>query len=191
VFSPPEIVSLALSVVWSTAECVLSFVRRADPARSRAADRSTFLILWGTIVSAVTAGVLLGLTRVGFIPFLYPELAWVGTGFMAVGITLRWTAIYTLKQYFTVNVAIRDDHRVISHGVYRFMRHPSYTGGLLGFLGVGLSFCNWASVAAMMLPVTTALLYRIRVEETALRDSLGAAYADYCRRTARLIPGIY
>ncbi|MBI3073856.1 MAG: isoprenylcysteine carboxylmethyltransferase family protein [Deltaproteobacteria bacterium] len=191
VFSTTNIVVVALGALWFAAEVTLSVRRRADPARSRAADRSTFWILTAVILGFSATGLALGVAGVGFVPAFYPELAWTGVSLTVAGITLRWTAIHTLKQFFTVNVAISSDHRVIQHGVYRLMRHPSYTGGLLGVLGVGLAFCSWASTVVLFIPMTIALLHRIRVEEAALREGLGAAYADYCRRTARLIPWIY
>jgi len=76
-------------------------------------------------------------------------------------------------------------------GVYRFVRHPAYTGLLVAFLGLGVSLGHWLSLIAVMVPPAAALAYRIRVEEAALLESLGSEYAEYCGVTRRLIPGVY
>ena len=60
------------------------------------------------------------------------------------GLILRWWAIITLGRFFTVDVTIEKDHELIQRGPFRVVRHPSYTGVLLAFVGVALSFRNWA-----------------------------------------------
>jgi len=107
------------------------------------------------------------------------------------GTAVRWAAIFTLKSYFTVNVSILEGQRIVRHGVYRVIRHPSYTGLLLRYLGFGLAFANWLSAALIFLPLCAATLYRIRVEEVALRERFGEEYLSYARATKRLIPGVY
>jgi protein-S-isoprenylcysteine O-methyltransferase Ste14 len=76
-------------------------------------------------------------------------------------------------------------------GLYRWMRHPSYTGLILIFLAAGLHTHNWISFLIITIPTTAALLYRIHVEEIALREHFGEEYIAYSRETRRLIPGIY
>jgi protein-S-isoprenylcysteine O-methyltransferase Ste14 len=90
-----------------------------------------------------------------------------------------------------VNVAIAADHRVVEAGPYRLLRHPSYTGALLAFLGLGICLDNWASLALLTLPTSVVFLWRMRIEEDALLETFGERYRDYMRRTRRLIPFIY
>jgi protein-S-isoprenylcysteine O-methyltransferase Ste14 len=71
------------------------------------------------------------------------------------------------------------------------MRHPSYTGALLAILAAGLHTRNWISLLIITIPTTAAFLYRIHVEETALRNHFGQEYIEYSRETRRLIPGVY
>jgi protein-S-isoprenylcysteine O-methyltransferase len=108
-----------------------------------------------------------------------------------VHLWLRWAAILALGRFFTVDVAVQSDHRVIQHGPYRYMRHPSYTGALLQVLGLGLGLASWVSLLVMIVPIGSTLAYRIFVEEQALRQSLGQAYDDYCKTTPRLIPFLW
>jgi len=71
------------------------------------------------------------------------------------------------------------------------VRHPSYTGALLGCLGIGLALGNWIATLVLVLAPGLALLNRIRVEERALCDAFPDEYPDYARTTRRLIPGVY
>jgi protein-S-isoprenylcysteine O-methyltransferase Ste14 len=110
---------------------------------------------------------------------------------LLTGMAVRWVAIVTLGKLFTVDVAIQPGHTIFDRGIYRHIRHPSYSGLLITFCGMGLAFANWLSLLALMTPVTLAVFYRIRQEERALLDATGPAYAAYCRRTKRLFPGVY
>jgi protein-S-isoprenylcysteine O-methyltransferase len=96
-----------------------------------------------------------------------------------------------LGRFFTVNVAIATNHRLIDTGPYRFVRHPSYTGALMAFLGLALCLANWASLVVMVVPVFLVFLWRMHVEEGALLQALGNQYRNYMNRTKRLIPAVY
>ncbi len=88
-------------------------------------------------------------------------------------------------------MAIHATQRVLKTGLYRWMRHPSYTGLLLCIFAVGLHTRNWISFLIVVVPCTAALLYRIHVEEIALREHFGQEYIEYSEVTRRLIPGVY
>jgi Isoprenylcysteine carboxyl methyltransferase (ICMT) family len=87
-------------------------------------------------------------------------------------------------------VAIQPGHELVTDGIYRVIRHPSYLGMIILMLGWALAFRSGLGVilAALIVP---PLLARIRSEETLLRSQFGAEYDAYRRRTSRLIPGIY
>lgn len=107
---------------------------------------------------------------------------------MAGGALLRRWCFNTLGKYFTGVVIVRPEQQVIQHGPYRFVRHPSYTGGLLMFIGVGLGLGSWLSLAILFL--AHCLIYGLRVsaEEKALVATIGSAYSDYMCKTKRFIP---
>ena len=71
------------------------------------------------------------------------------------------------------------------------MRHPSYTGLLIIFVAIGLHTRNWIGLSIVVIPATAVLLYRIHVEETALREAFRDEYESYSRTTKRLVPGLY
>jgi protein-S-isoprenylcysteine O-methyltransferase Ste14 len=110
---------------------------------------------------------------------------------MVAGLAIRWTAILSLGASFSTNVAIHSRHTLRTNGLYRWMRHPSYTGMLLIFAAVGLYQRNWISLAILLIFPTAALIYRIHVEELALTEAFGSQYVDYSKSTRRLLPGIY
>jgi protein-S-isoprenylcysteine O-methyltransferase Ste14 len=84
----------------------------------------------------------------------------------------------------------RDDAEIVRQGPYRLVRHPSYLGTLLSLLGLGLALGNLLSLAAALLGFA-GNLWRIKVEEDALRGSARIAYADYMARTWRLVPFVW
>ena len=183
--------SVALIVVWVGSEIGLGVARRSRSSDADSLDRSSLRVLWIVITLAVTAGMFVSGRRWGV--FVGPRSVWepVGVAVILAGLALRWWAILSLKQAFTVDVAIAAGQRLIENGIYGVIRHPSYTGTILSFAGLGLALRNWASLAAIVIPITAAFLYRIEVEERALRAGFGEAYEHYMRRTRRLVPFVY
>lgn len=147
--------------------------------------------VWDIANAIELVGVVFGFTNIGRMHTGGNSVAVVGLALLLVGIIIRWTAIYTLGKYFTGTVLIKQDHRLIQSGVYRHLRHPAYTGALLAHLGLGLSFSNWISLGLSVVPLSVAALYRMHVEERALREAFGEAYTSYSRSTKRLIPKLY
>jgi protein-S-isoprenylcysteine O-methyltransferase len=179
-----------LGVLYGFSELGLSIFKRAGKGAS-SADRGSLSLLWIVILASIYLSVMLAraLPQLSFGP--RPMFEIIGIAVFAAGISLRGYAIVVLGRFFTVNVAIARDHRLIEAGPYRFVRHPSYTGSLLAFLGLGICYCNWASLAGLMIPVLAVFRRRMQVEEAALVAAFGDRYRDYIRRTKRLIPAIY
>jgi len=136
-------------------------------------------------------GMILGFTTIGRIHTGTNLIGWLGLIFLVAGITIRWTAVYSLGKYFTGTVLIRNDHRLIRSGLYKYLRHPAYAGALLAHLGLGLSFSNWFALGFSSIPYFLAAAYRMRVEEQALREAFGVQYLEYSKTTKRLIPKLY
>ncbi len=120
-----------------------------------------------------------------------PWWLWLLLGLLLLGLLLRWWSIIHLGRFFTVDVVIAADHRVVDSGPYRLIRHPSYTGALLIIAGVALCFGNFVSALVLSIPNVALLMQRVRIEETALSQGLGEPYRAYISRTKRLIPGVY
>lgn len=185
-----SIIILVLSAIWVGSEISLALLKRSQKTDSRY-DKSSLRVLWGAIFIAVNGGVLLGMQRVGLIVEGAMVFHVAGLVLIVVGLVIRWIAIFSLKRQFTVDVAITKDHHIISGGIYSSIRHPAYAGSLMSFLGLGVFFSNYLCILVIFVPVCVAFLYRIHVEEKALKDVFGDEYANYCATTKRLLPGVY
>jgi protein-S-isoprenylcysteine O-methyltransferase Ste14 len=111
-----------------------------------------------------------------------------GVAAIVAGGLLRRHCFEMLGPRFTPVVKATPDQIVVERGAYKYVRHPSYTAGLLLYGGIGLAFGNWVSLAVAVTPLALAYCYRIAVEERALVRTVGGPYADYMKRTHRLIP---
>lgn len=122
---------------------------------------------------------------------LRPLTFGLGMLFMWAGIALRQWAIVLLGSYFTVDVRVRSGQAVIDRGPYRWVRHPSYTGMTMTFLGIGLALGNWLALLVVLVVPLAGLVVRIRVEERTLLAGLGEPYRRYAAGRARLVPGVW
>lgn len=185
------VVATSLFVVWVLAEGaihVLGVFQPEQPSRQRAGLtwlQTAFFccVVFGWLDAVVghwtTAGEALR-------PFFY-----AGAVVVAAGLLVRIAARVQLGRNFSAFVQTSDSHRLVTDGLYAWVRHPAYTG-FLGFL-IGFPIC-FGSVGALVLALgigVPALGHRIRVEEDAMSGWFGQAYGDYQRRTARLIPGVW
>ncbi len=179
-----------LGLLYAFSELYLGLTHRARGA-AKSHDKKSLRTLWIIIL----ASVFFGINSASWFPFaIMPwrqTLRVIGFFIFVAGLILRWYSIGYLGKFFTVDVAIHSEHHIIDSGPYRFIRHPSYTGALVAFVGLGLSIGNWISFLIFTIPTTIAFLLRINVEEQALADSLGEPYRSYQRRTKRLLPFIY
>jgi protein-S-isoprenylcysteine O-methyltransferase Ste14 len=117
-------------------------------------------------------------------------IRWVGVVLFAAGGALRIWPVFALGQRFSGLVAIQPGHTLVTNGVYRVLRHPSYLGLLINSLGWSLAFRSGVGVLLTVLLIPP-LLVRIEAEEKLLRSQFGDDYNTYRSRTWRLIPGIY
>jgi protein-S-isoprenylcysteine O-methyltransferase len=188
---PPQPLFTVLCVAWAASEIWIGWrLRSDDPARTR--DSGTLRLLLLTIYACLALAVWLsyaGLARFGA-PWR-EGLSWSGLVLMTGGLALRWWSIRVLDRFFTVDVAIHAGHKLIRHGPYRLLRHPSYTGALMTFYGFGLALGNIWSLLVVTVPVTLAFLWRIRIEERVLSAAFPGEYADYARATKRLVPYLW
>jgi protein-S-isoprenylcysteine O-methyltransferase Ste14 len=115
---------------------------------------------------------------------------WLGLVLFTAGGVLRLWPLFVLGPRFSGFVAIQEGHTLVTGGVYRWIRHPSYAGMLLNALGWVLLFRSAAGLC-VLLPFTWLLLVRIRVEEGLLTSEFGGDYEAYRRRTWTLMPGVY
>ena len=178
-----SVVFFAAFILYSIAEGVLQ-ARTQTEAR----DPSRTWMVVGSLVGIAAAFVLAGdphLPGPDWLPVV------VGLALMAIGTALRYWSVLTLGRFFTVTVEVGADHELVDSGPYALLRHPSYTGMLVVYLGIGVALDSWLSVAAAVVVPTAAVVNRIAHEERMLSEQLGASYVGYQGRTKRLVPGLW
>jgi protein-S-isoprenylcysteine O-methyltransferase Ste14 len=148
---------------------------------------AAFVGIGGSIYAAMRLG------RSG--PLLWPGgLVWpvvVGFVLIVAGIVLRAWSIKTLGRFFQYQIEIQADHRVVTGGPYRYVRHPSYSGIALTLCGFAVASGDVLSVVAVMVLGGAGLSVRIFAEERQLTRALGAEYERFAASRKRLIPGVW
>jgi protein-S-isoprenylcysteine O-methyltransferase Ste14 len=125
------------------------------------------------------------------IAFFAQFVFWGGVLVVVLGTGLRWWAIRFLGKSFTGSVVVEASQQLVQSGPYRLVRHPSYTGILLVVFGFGLMVNNWASLLSITIGMFIGLLYRILIEEEAMKQHFGRAYEEYMANTKRLVPLLF
>ena len=141
----------------------------------------------------------LGLMLVGLVPWTARQggwtlggegVRWVGVLLFTAGGVLRMWPVFVLGKRFSGRVAIQPGHRLVTTGLYRFLRNPSYLGLLINSLGWALAFRSGIGVLLTALTLIP-LIARMRSEEALLKAEFGQEYEAYRSRTWRLLPGLY
>lgn len=175
---------------WVGLEAVIAIATRTRRGQGTSHDRSSQLMLWAVITFSFFAAGWADAPALEM-PFPHRPLRIAAIVLMVLGLVVRIVAIVTLGKAFSANVAIRSSQALQRSGLYNVVRHPSYLGMEIIFLAVGVGSYNWGSLAVMFALPTAAVIYRIHVEEIALRGAFGAEYDDYAKTTKRLMPGVY
>ena len=154
-------------------------------------DSGSLRVLLGAQWLALLAAILLAALGAWLFPprMILPLFA-IGVTLLVLGSLLRRSCWRTLGEYFTGDVRARSDQPVIRTGPYRLVRHPSYTGAMMMFVGIGLAL---GSVPALVLIIATTIAaygYRVAVEERALVETIGEPYRLYMAECKRFIPYI-
>ncbi|XP_027359002.1 protein-S-isoprenylcysteine O-methyltransferase B-like [Abrus precatorius] len=125
-----------------------------------------------------------------------PELKeqWVisnlGLTLVVIGEIIRKVAIITAGKSFThlIRIYYDENHQLITHGIYRFVRHPGYSGFLIWSVGTQIMLCNPISTIAFAVVVWHFFAKRIPYEEFFLRQFFGADYNEYAQRVVSGVP---
>ncbi|MCS6989702.1 MAG: isoprenylcysteine carboxylmethyltransferase family protein [Chloroherpetonaceae bacterium] len=114
----------------------------------------------------------------------------VGVALALAAIVINRLAISALGKFWD-KLVIKDDHRLITDGIYAFVRHPIYASYILLFFGYVALF--QAPISAAILAIVSAIWFgkRIEIEEKMLIEKFGDEYRRYCERSKRLFPFVY
>jgi protein-S-isoprenylcysteine O-methyltransferase Ste14 len=184
---PARIVLAMASILMASA----AFFSDANLSSGEREDRSNRWIFTPLLVIGLLSAYVPAYTeRKGWWLLDGDAVRWFGVSLYLAGGALRIWPVFVLGRRFSGLVAIQPGHELVTDGVYRIIRHPSYLGACILMFGWALAFRAGVGLvlAALIIP---PLLARIRSEEALLRAQFGEQYEAYCRRTARLVPGLY
>ncbi len=185
------LIIIVISAFWLLSEIILSRARRSETKDSPRLDKSSLRFLWIAILLSVFIGVFLGVKGVGFIRVRYHLLSLCGIFLMLLGLVLRWTAILTLRKYFTVNVSILPGHQIVKKGIYKYIRHPSYSGSLVSSPWLGPGFFELAEQYRNNCAYIDSIHLQNSGRGESPDPSLWRGVSGLFKTTKRLIPKIY
>jgi protein-S-isoprenylcysteine O-methyltransferase Ste14 len=176
------------------AALALSLVAAASPFNLSVGRRSDLSDLWilpvGLVLTILLAWLPPWLDRRDRWVIDGDGVRWLGVALFVAGGALRLWPIFVLGRRFSGVVAIQEHHELVTDGPYRWIRNPSYLGGLVSLVGWALVFRSVAGLV-LVLPFLWILVSRMDAEERLLASEFGAAYDAYRRHTWRLLPGVY
>lgn len=114
-------------------------------------------------------------------------LRWMGVGMGIAGDFLAYWVFTSLGNNVTPTVVTRKNATLVTHGPYRWVRHPLYLMGLLAYLGFSLLAKNWF-LAILTVLAFSLLNLRLPKEEAKLIERFGDEYRNYMQRTGKFLP---
>jgi protein-S-isoprenylcysteine O-methyltransferase len=171
-------------------EMTLLIFKRTKKTSPVKEDRGSLQLLWFSILASLGIAIALQWYPLAVFQISRSSIDIMALCFLTVGFIVRWISIVSLGKMFTVNVAIQEEHHLLQTGLYKYVRHPSYSGMLFQFLGLAIYFGTWICLLVIMVPITSAVLYRIRCEERVLAKEFGKQYGEYKARTKSIIPRV-
>lgn len=141
-------------------------------------------------------------TGLGVIPFVYiatgfpagldqpfsPVRAIAGLVLFVAALGLFYATHKALGRNWSVTLAVRAEHSLVTGGGYRFVRHPMYTAFWMWAIAQSLTLQNWLAGPAGIIGFGTLYLLRVAREEALMRDTFGAEWEAYAARTPRILP---
>jgi protein-S-isoprenylcysteine O-methyltransferase Ste14 len=135
-------------------------------------------------------GVIWGLIKQPQNLFTFPVHSIIGLALFIFGLIIMIIGQATLWRNYSSTVVIRENHQLITHGIYRFTRNPIYLGGIMAVIGLPVFAASLYGFLTMLFLIPI-ILYRIRLEEKLLTEEFQNAYQQYKKTTKKLIPFIY
>jgi protein-S-isoprenylcysteine O-methyltransferase Ste14 len=120
-----------------------------------------------------------------------PLQASLGVVVLVCAVVLFFHTHRRLGRSWSVTLEIRENHGLVTDGIYRFVRHPMYSAYFLWVLSQALLLPNWIAGPAGLVGFGTLFAFRVRKEEQMMLDAFGEPYAAYAARTKRIIPGVF
>ncbi len=122
---------------------------------------------------------------------LNPAVFAAGVVIAALGLGLLRQSHIELGKNWSVSLVLREEHQLVTSGLYRYVRHPMYTAIFLYALAQARVVPNWIAGPANLVAFVVLFATRVKSEEQMMVDKFGDQYRSYMRKTKRLIPGVW
>ena len=122
---------------------------------------------------------------------LRPELLIAGVACLVVSLWFFHRSHVDLGRYWSITLEVRENHRLVTHGVYRRVRHPMYSALFLYAIGQAFALPNWVAGPSYLVSFGILFALRLRAEERMMLETFGDEYTAYMAATKRLIPGVW
>jgi len=176
--------------VLGISEGIISILKRSNSEnRKTSGDQISLYALWLVIPSCIAFTIHLININVITVPF--NAIAVIGLSISVMGSLIRWSAIYQLKNVFTIDLSISTNHQLKTNGLYNYMRHPSYSGLFLNYFGILVISHNMYLIVGFSFLIFIAINYRIFIEEKMLITEFGDTYLAYKKVTKALFPYLF
>ena len=185
------------SLVWLGGTFAMVLIRQPFASRTKGntivEERMdlTERVLLGAMALAGTLLPLLYLATglLAFADYTLPAAAtWVGAAVLIPALVLFWRSHADLDRNWSVSLELREQHGLVTDGVYRYCRHPMYAAIWLIVLVQPLLLQNWIAGPGSIFVFGILFQRRMSTEEAMMRDHFGAEYDVYCQRTRRIWP---
>lgn len=146
-------------------------------------------VIWGLLMLATCVIYLSAPQWLVWSAVELPEaVRWAGAGISGLGLLLLLWVQWALGKNFSTTLRLRADHTLVTHGPYRWARHPMYTALILLWSGLVLLAANWFLGALVLLGILGIIRVRTPREEAMMLRAYGDAYREYMKRTGRFLP---
>jgi len=183
-------------IVYFIEYVLISIVRTTHTTKYRrlgvAIDRKSLLDM--VLLALAGIGMLVPLVYVfssllDFANYTLPDwVGWLGAILFAAAIWLLWRSHVDLGRNWTPTLSIRDDHQLVTDGIFKYIRHPMYAAHLLWAVAQALMLHNWIAGFSLLVVTIPQYLFRVNAEEQMLLDQFGEQYRNYMHRTGRILP---
>ncbi len=127
-----------------------------------------------------------------FANYHLPDIVgWTGAILFACASGILWLTHQALDKNWTPTLGFREDHSLVTTGIYKYVRHPMYAAYLLWAIAQPLILHNWVAGFSFLVVALPQYLLRVGDEEKMMLDKFGDEYQEYMNRTGRLFPRLF
>jgi protein-S-isoprenylcysteine O-methyltransferase Ste14 len=191
---------LAAKIIWLVFIIAWGVIRYRPNIKSRKTEKSvvsrTLKERFSMVISA---------TGLGYIPLIWiftdfldgfdynqnTMLLVVGAALLLVSLKLFRSTHKALGKMWSHSLDLREDHKLVTSGIYEKVRHPMYTAFWVWAIGAAFLLPNWVAGFSGLIGFGTLFFLRVGQEEDMMRAEFGQEYDDYIKRTSKVFPHIY